>query len=95
MAHHAIAAGEGDVFVAMGVESVSRVNGKGFGEEDKNVRFTDPSLPDYVSDMYVAMGLTAENVAERWNVSRADMDALCAPIASPGDRRPGIGLLRA
>ena len=75
MAHHAIAAGEGDVFVAMGVESVSRVNGKGFGEEDKNVRFTDPSLPDYVSDMYVAMGLTAENVAERWNVSRADMDA--------------------
>jgi len=76
MAHHAIVAGAGDTFVAAGVECVSRVAGRDFEESDKNPRFTDPSRPDYVNDMYIVMGETAENVADRWGVSREDMDAI-------------------
>jgi len=71
MAAHAIRAGEGDVFVAAGVETVSRFDkGKADGmPETKNPRF-GKDLPD----LYIAMGLTAENVAERENVSREEMD---------------------
>jgi acetyl-CoA C-acetyltransferase len=74
MAYHAIVAGEGDTYVAAGVECVSRVAGRDFEEGDKNVRFVDPSQPDYINDIYIPMGLTAENVADRWGVDRADMD---------------------
>jgi acetyl-CoA C-acetyltransferase len=74
IAYHAIAAGEGDMYVAAGVECVSRVAGRDFEDGDKNVRFIDMSRPDYVNDIYIPMGLTAENVAERWDITRADMD---------------------
>ena len=74
MAYHAIVAGEGDTYVAAGVECVSRVAGRDFEEGDKNVRFVDSSQPDFVNHIYIPMGLTAENVAERWGVDRADMD---------------------
>jgi acetyl-CoA C-acetyltransferase len=89
MAAHAIKAGEGDVFVAGGVETVSRfMNGMADGGP-ANEKFADarartkkrseggqpawtpaPGLPD----VYIAMGYTAENVAEAENVSREEMD---------------------
>jgi acetyl-CoA C-acetyltransferase len=78
MAHHAIAAGEGDTFIAAGVECVSRVAGRDFQEGDMNPRFSDPERPDYVNDMYISMGLTAENVADRWGISRERMDEYAA-----------------
>ncbi len=74
MAFHAIKAGEGDTYVAGGVESVSRTGGKGFGREDVNPRFVDRSRPDYINDVYIPMGMTAENVAEKYDVSRERMD---------------------
>ena len=74
MAFHAIKAGEGDTYVAGGVESVSRSAGKGFSREDANPRFVDESRPDFVNHMYIPMGLTAENVAEKYGVSREGMD---------------------
>ena len=74
MASHAIVAGEGNTFIAAGVECVSRVAGRDFEERDKNPRFTEPALPDYVNDAYIPMGLTAENVADRWDISRLQMD---------------------
>ncbi|HEC08377.1 MAG TPA: acetyl-CoA C-acyltransferase [Acidimicrobiales bacterium] len=73
MAFHAIKAGEGDVFVSGGSESVSRAGG-GFGREHMNPRFVDKSRPDYVNDMYIPMGFTAENVAEKFGISRERMD---------------------
>ncbi len=76
MAHHAIAAGEGDVYVAAGVESVSRTAGRGWRDEDRHPRFVDAARPDYVNDLYIPMGHTAENVAEDWGVSRERMDDL-------------------
>ncbi|MGW8538515.1 acetyl-CoA C-acyltransferase [Rhodococcus qingshengii] len=73
MAHHAIATGEGHAFVAAGVESVSRAPGF-FDEDAMNPRFLDRSRPDYINDMYIAMGLTAENVAAKWSLTRQDLD---------------------
>ena len=74
MAFHAIRAGEGDTYVAGGVESVSRTGGKGTSPEDLNQRFLDKKRDDYINQMYIPMGLTAENVAEKFNVSRERMD---------------------
>ena len=91
MAAHAIKAGEGDAFIAAGVECVSRF-GKGNSDswpDTQNPRFQDAGLrtikrseggqgewtpPDGLPDVYVAMGQTAENVAELENVSREEMD---------------------
>ncbi len=74
MAFHAIKAGEGEIFVAGGVESVTRSSLKGFDKEDMNPRFTDKNRSDYINDMYIPMGFTAENVADKFGVSRQRMD---------------------
>ncbi|HSL56965.1 MAG TPA: acetyl-CoA C-acyltransferase [Acidimicrobiales bacterium] len=72
MAFHAIKAGEGDTYIAGGVEAVSRSGGG--GGDTRNPRFVDTSRDDYLSDVYIPMGLTAENVAEQYGVSRERMD---------------------
>jgi len=72
MAHHAIRAGEGDVFVAAGVESISQVNGYPKSEDEIHPALFGDDAP--IANVYIPMGLTAENVAERWDVSRDDMD---------------------
>jgi acetyl-CoA C-acetyltransferase len=71
MAFHAIRAGEGDAFVACGVESISRVN-----QMPREMSELHPRLygENAIANVYIPMGLTAENVAERFNVSREDMD---------------------
>ncbi|CAG4929634.1 MULTISPECIES: acetyl-CoA C-acyltransferase [Acidithrix] len=74
MAFHAIRAGEGHAFVAGGVESVTRTLGVGFSASDMNPRFTDTSRSDFINLMYIPMGLTAENVADQYGVSRNEMD---------------------
>jgi acetyl-CoA C-acetyltransferase len=74
MAYHAIVAGEGDTFVVGGVESVTRTAGKEFSPDLANPRFTDESRLDFVNHIYIPMGNTAENVAERYGVSRARQD---------------------
>src|ERR671934_1399609 len=72
MAFHAIRAGEGDAFVAAGVESITQVNGYPKSEEELHPALFGDDAP--IANVYIPMGLTAENVAERWNVSREDMD---------------------
>ncbi len=90
MAAHAIRAGEGDVFIAAGVETVSRfANGASDSAKAMNPRFDgaiarsaarstavgDPWSPaEGLPDVYIAMGQTAENVAEFERVSRSEMD---------------------
>ena len=69
MASQAVAAGHADVIVAGGVESMSMVPMSGFYFS------ADPGLVDSRVATYVSMGNTAENVAERFNVSRAEQDA--------------------
>ncbi|SFP98968.1 acetyl-CoA acyltransferase [Variovorax sp. PDC80] len=64
-----IEAGMGEVFLCVGVESMSMVPQGGF-----NFSPSPELLAD--TDAYISMGETAENVAQRWNVSRADQEAL-------------------
>src|SRR5215210_2184878 len=72
MAFHAIRAGEGDAFVAAGVESITQVDGYPKSEEELHPKLFGDDAP--IANVYIPMGLTAENVAERWDVSRDDMD---------------------
>ena len=70
MAFHAIKAGEGDTYIAAGVEAVSRVGGGSQFEFNHRVDGSEGSL----YNVYIPMGITAENVAERCNVSREAQD---------------------
>lgn len=73
MAFHAIKAGEGDTYVAAGLEAVSRASGGG------NFAF-HPKLhgEGAIYDAYIPMGMTAENVADEYNVTREQMDEYAA-----------------
>lgn len=64
-----IEAGMGEAFLCVGVESMTMVPQGGFNFSP------NPELQD-TTDAYISMGETAENVAQRWNVSRADQEAL-------------------
>ena len=72
MAFHAIRAGEGDAFVAAGVESTTQVSGYPKDAEELHPKLFGDDAP--IANVYIPMGLTAENVAEKWDVSREDMD---------------------
>jgi acetyl-CoA C-acetyltransferase len=72
-AGNAIKAGEGDAYLAVGVEWVSR-----FNEASEPVRVDDRN-PNLIGEngqpnAYIDMGITAVNVAEKYGVSREDMD---------------------
>ena len=64
MAAGAIAAGAGDLFVCGGVESMSRVPMLGFNP------VLNPKLSKEKPDSYIGMGMTAENLAERYQIDR-------------------------
>lgn len=68
-AAQSIIAGDADVIIAGGAESMSLVPMTGFHISP------NPYLAENQPEAYISMGLTAENVAARWNVSRADQDA--------------------
>jgi acetyl-CoA acetyltransferase family protein len=83
---HAVIAGDGDLFVAGGVESMSRAPlvtakpDKAFPRGDRTLydttlgwRFPNPKMEELFP--LETMGETGENVAERWAVSREDQDA--------------------
>jgi acetyl-CoA C-acetyltransferase len=83
---HAVAAGDGELFVAGGVESMSRAPlamakpDRAFPRGHQTVydttlgwRFPNPRLEELFP--LESMGETGENVAERWGVSREDQDA--------------------
>src|SRR5438874_7760124 len=89
MAAHAIKAGEGDCFIAAGVETVSRYRNGASDTGPHNERFApaetrtgeraqggaqDWTPPEGLPDIYVAMGQTAENVVQHKKVDRKRMD---------------------
>jgi acetyl-CoA C-acetyltransferase len=90
MAAHAIRAGEGDVFIAAGVETVSRYmhgaadvgpHNTAFAVAEERTKARTPAvgepwtpLEGSLPDIYIAMGQTAENVAEYEKVTREEMD---------------------
>lgn len=74
MATHAIEAGEGDVFLSVGVECVSRY-GSGYPDapDTYNPKLVPGNTEEY-PDVYIAMGQTAENVRIREKITREEMD---------------------
>jgi acetyl-CoA C-acetyltransferase len=88
MASHAIKCGEGEQYIAAGVESVSRA-GDAVKEEAKHPKLNGSNRSMY--DVYIPMGLTAENVAERCKVSREAQDewALISQTRAVDSQRSG------
>ncbi len=74
LAANNVAAGQGDVYVASGVEFVSRYNegNEAARPQDQNDQLKGQ---DGHPDAYIAMGQTAENVAERYGVTREQQDS--------------------
>ena len=72
MAFHAIKAGEGDAFVSAGVESISQVDGYPKDMEELHPKLFGDEAE--IANVYIPMGMTAEKVAEQYDVSRDDMD---------------------
>ena len=68
----AIKMGAGEVFICAGVESMTRVPMMGFNP------LPNPHLAAELPGAYIGMGDTAENVARRFKVSRADQEAFAA-----------------
>ncbi|HSR50708.1 MAG TPA: acetyl-CoA C-acyltransferase [Acidobacteriota bacterium] len=69
MAHQSIVAGGNDAVIAGGSESMSMVPMTGYFFSP------DPGLAEADPEVYVSMGITAENVARKYQVSRDDQDA--------------------
>ncbi len=69
MAAGAIALGAGDAFICAGVESMSRVPIMGFNP------MPHPGLAERYPAAYVSMGITAENVAKKYGIGRAEQEA--------------------
>jgi acetyl-CoA C-acetyltransferase len=72
MAFHAIKAGEGDVFVAAGVESISQVDGYPKDMAELHPKLFGDDAP--IANVYIPMGMTAENVAEKYGLEREELD---------------------
>ena len=74
MAAHAIESGEGDVFLSVGVECVSRY-GSGYPDapDTYNPKLVPGNTEEY-PDIYIVMGQTAENVRIREKIGREEMD---------------------
>lgn len=69
MAAGAIQMGAGDVFIAAGVESMTRVPMMGFNP------MPNPKLAEVEPGAYMAMGITAENLARKFQITRAEQEA--------------------
>src|ERR671921_2928235 len=74
MAFHAVQAGEGDQYIAAGVEAVSRFPAHPPFDPHPDLDGSDGSP----YNVYIPMGVTAENVAKRCNVSREAQDEWAA-----------------
>jgi len=93
---HAIKAGEGDVFIAGGVESMTRApyimlkSGEAWSRRAPEIadstvgwRFTNPRMK---KDWTISLGETAEVVAERYGISRAEQDAFAVESQQRAER---------
>lgn len=83
-ASRAIKAGDGEIFIAGGVESMTRapyVLAKASSAFDRAQQMFDTTIgwrftnKAFSKEVTYSMGETAENVAQKWNISRVDQDA--------------------
>ncbi len=81
--------GAGEAFLAVGVESMSRVPMQGFNP------LPSPALFAKMPAAYIGMGDTAENVAKRWEISRAEQEAFAVRSHQKAAAAQKAGLLAA
>jgi acetyl-CoA acyltransferase len=84
----AIALGAGDVFICAGVESMSRVPMMGFNPLP-NAKFAAEH-----PEAYIGMGDTAENIAKKWGISRAEQEAFAVESHQKAAKAQAEGRLR-
>lgn len=84
LAAQLIKAGDADVVVAGGMENMSRapyvLNSSRWGQRMGNGTMVDAMINDGLWDAFndYHMGITAENIAEKWNLTREEQDAFAA-----------------
>ena len=88
MAAGAIALGAGDVFVCGGIESMSRIPMMGFNP------MPHPDLKSIYPEAYCSMGVTAENVAKRYEIAREQQQALAVSSHAKAAAAQDAGRLR-
>ena len=83
MAAERIRSGGADIIIAGGAESMSLLPMSGH-------KFApNPWMVDHIPQIYMGMGLTAEEVYRKYNVSREDQDAVL--VSQPSERAEGTG----
>ncbi|MBV5335506.1 thiolase family protein, partial [bacterium] len=75
-----IATNAGDAFLAVGVESMTRIPMMGFNP------MPHPGLAERYKEAFVSMGVTAENVAKKYGVSRREQEELAADSHAKADK---------
>jgi len=88
MAAGAIALGAGDAFLCAGVESMTRVPMLGFNP------MPNPALNDRLPAAYISMGTTAENVANKYKISRAEQEAFAVLSQNKASAARSAGKLK-
>ncbi len=83
-----IATGAGDAFICAGVESMSRVPIGGFNP------LPNPDLYDKYPAAYMGMGETAENIAKKYKIDRAEQDAFALDSQHKAAEAHAKGLLK-
>jgi acetyl-CoA C-acetyltransferase len=84
LAAQAIKAGDGEIFIAGGMENMSQApyvnNDLRWGKKMGNGEFVDVMIKDGLSCAFndYHMGITAENIVEKWNLSRTEQDEFAA-----------------
>ena len=89
MAAGQIQLGAGDAFICAGIESMSRVPMAGFNP------MPNPALYARLPAAYMGMGETAENVAAKWQITRADQDAFALKSQEKATRAEAEGRFKA
>jgi acetyl-CoA acyltransferase len=87
MAAGAIQMGAGDAFICAGVESMTRIPMSGFNP------MPNPVLAEN-SQAYISMGMTAENVAKKYGISRKDQEAFAVASQNKAAQAQSLGKLK-
>src|ERR1700755_2333239 len=100
LAAQAIRAGDVDIVVAGGMESMSRapylLASARFGARLGDAALIDSMVHDGLTDAFhdIHMGVTAENVAEQFGITREDQDAFAAASQQKAERALDAGVFR-
>ena len=100
LAAQALMAGDGDIIVAGGTENMSQapylLKEMRWGAKMGDVKFIDSMICDALTDVFnqYHMGITAENIAEKYNISRVEQDIFAEKSQHKAEKAQREGLFR-